>query len=187
MNSPSPKIEEYFTHLTLWRDALVTQHDRTMVTYPSWPGSPDYRPNVFVMRRRLADSFFFVIALRNFWRAADLLCARLGAEANRALEDFVSSVPDAATLRNVIEHFDSYIEGQGRTQELKKRKGEAPRRKTWLTAWLQALSNGEYVLKVTDGFVTYKVDLTMAMRASDVLYNKLSELAFGRIKWIGEP
>jgi hypothetical protein len=139
------------------------------------------------MRRRLADAFFFVIALRNFWRAADLVCARFGDEASRALEEFVSSVPDAAALRNVVEHFDAYIERQGRMQELKKRAGKEAWGKASLSAWLRALSNGEYVLTVADGFTTYKVDLTMAMRAADMLYTTLSKLVFGRVKWIGEP
>lgn len=120
MSPPEPTIEDCFAHLMLWRDALVTQQDRTMVTYPSWPGSPDYRPKALAMRRRLADAFFFVLALRNFWRAADWISIRLGDEASQALETFVSTIPDAAVLRNMIEHFDAYMESQGanaRTKE----------------------------------------------------------------------
>jgi hypothetical protein len=186
MNSPQPTIEECFTHLTLWRDALVSQHERVMVINPRWPGSPSYRSNAVVTRQRLYDAFFFIIALRNFWRAADLVAARLGDEANGALNEFASCIPDAATLRNIIEHFDAYIEGKGRKQTVREKAGD----KAWgasLNAWLQALPNWEHVLKVTDGFTTYKVDLEMAMRAAEMLYITLSKFAFGRVKYMNEP
>lgn len=188
MSPPEPTVEDCFAHLTLWRDAIVTQQDRTMVSYPRWPGSPDYKPQSFITRRTLADAFFFVLALRNFQRAAEWIVPRIGSRADQAFEEFRSSIPDATALRNMVEHFDAYMESQGRMQEKQRKEGKDQWGTAGLNAWLQSLPNfAGCVLKVSDGFQVYKVDLPMATRAVDTLYSSLSRIVYGRVKWLNEP
>ena len=158
---------------------MSTQRDRVMTVYPTSASDPGYEPNIIVVRNRLVDAFFFVLALRNFWRAANWIGVRLGAHAQEAIELFASSLPAAIELRNVIEHFDEYMESKGKMQQSRSKRGDKAWGKSPLNAWLQRLPNGEYILKVTDGYSTYKVDIAMATLAAETLYHRLSELRRG--------
>jgi hypothetical protein len=155
---------------------LRAQNDRIMKVFPSSPLDPGYRENHAIRQEKLADAFFFALALRNFWRAAEWIGIRLGAQAQEAFRLFTSSVPNAIELRNIVEHFDVYMESKGRIQQSARKRGSEPWGLAWFNAWLQRLPNGEYILKVTDGHSTYKLDIAIATLAAETLARTFLEL-----------
>jgi hypothetical protein len=61
------------------------------------------------------DAHFFVVATANSrtW-AEELLSLRLDLKGN--LETFISTLPEARDLRNMLEHDNEYLKGKGRKQ-----------------------------------------------------------------------
>lgn len=83
----------------MWFCAAERQESRLV---PDAAGVPDQ-----------GEFFLFVDAMRNVVRAARRI---LGA-AHPAIAAFESAAPDLKTLRDMIEHFDEYVVGEGRLQE----------------------------------------------------------------------
>ena len=77
---------------------------------------------------RSTDGLLLMLSLRNVVRAAEWTAnnarGTAGEKARRAaLAEFHSRVPDVSHARDVLEHFDEYASGHGRTQRLTTRAG----------------------------------------------------------------
>lgn len=59
------------------------------------------------------DSLLLADALRNVLRGAE----RVLGKTSSAVQAFRKAVPEAENVRNMLEHFDAYVEGKGRHQK----------------------------------------------------------------------
>jgi len=76
----------------------------------------------YFLFRREADLHFLIIALRRLRRATELAgrIPQVSACLKPALEEFDRNLPNLAKMRNVGEHFDDYLLGSGRLQEVQR-------------------------------------------------------------------
>jgi hypothetical protein len=68
-----------------------------------------------------ADATFFVYSLRNLLRAAQLAAgcapdASAAGDIQRHINTFEASLPSLVAMRDVLEHFDDYLEMKGKLQ-----------------------------------------------------------------------
>jgi hypothetical protein len=85
------------------------------------------------------------VALRNLLRAVRLVRSLVGPDKQPVVDDalaaFDADVPDAVNIRNVLEHFDSYLQGKGMLQQ-----GGDPSR---AVIWTASTGPSSYSLQVT--------------------------------------
>lgn len=66
------------------------------------------------------DATFFVYALRNLHRSGELAArsapSAVANDIRRGLKEFKEAVPELVDLRDVLEHFDDYLEMKGKLQ-----------------------------------------------------------------------
>lgn len=85
---------------------------------------------------REIDAISFALVLRQLIRAIEALNRRVkSAEVDEALEEFYSKFPHEKEMRDILEHFDEYVIGEGRLQRDRARAGKAPD-EYWL--WYEA-------------------------------------------------
>jgi hypothetical protein len=93
-------------YLVTWLKAVDLQRDRVLT------GADDFA--------RHTDSYLYALALHQVLRAATAIQGLSGDfDLKTGLEAFLSDVPDAQNLRDVLTHFDEYTAGQGRLQRRK--------------------------------------------------------------------
>ena len=72
-----------------------------------------------------ADLHFFLVALSNLLKSINLVgrvaAPRVRQKITSGVETFHQEIPGSVNLRNVLEHYDSYLTGDGRLQKSAKR------------------------------------------------------------------
>ncbi len=102
-----PTVNEALARLATWERAVRNQANRVL------RAAPESRFDVSMQ----ADCYLLVLALRNVLRAAKLVLA-ISPELARqeilaAVSTFEAAVLGAKNARDVLDHFDQYIRGQG--------------------------------------------------------------------------
>ena len=115
MSSPSDAVilerAKSFCNEAVFTIAL--QHRRLRSTEPE--------DKVFVFRRH-ADLQFLIVALRRLRRAAELgaRVPHVSSRLRAALVEFDDRLPGLAKMRNVGEHIDDYVIGDGRAKDVQR-------------------------------------------------------------------
>lgn len=110
---------EAATHAYLYAGAVKFQAESLLAVDP-----PDTDQWWYHLRSaaRQAQALMLVLALRNLLRAAEMAVHYAeGGEADNlqdALARFENALPDLKTARDVLEHFDEYLQGKGRTAKV---------------------------------------------------------------------
>jgi hypothetical protein len=125
---------------------LALQHRRLRTTEPE--------DKEFVLRWH-ADLQFFIVALRRLRRAVELGAEvpRVSASLRAALTAFDNRLPGLAKMRNVGEHINDYMLGDGHTRDIQRGDLQVS---TWdgaVFTWLDA-----------------KLDIDAALRAAEALF-----------------
>ena len=91
-----------------------------------------------------ADAYLFVIALRNLIRGVRLVRATVDVDrrsiVDAGLAAFDAEITNAVSLRDVLEHFDEYLQGQGRLQR--------PRPGIPSVSWTESAGPGHFKLSI---------------------------------------
>lgn len=115
MEPPTVDVNVGMGQVVKWHYAIAVQRNR-IETFPDGA----------LRIQEEANLHFFLVALRNFLLAVRLVgrLADPGQSAliSRGLTAFEEAVPNAVNLRDVLEHYDDYLFGEGMLQAPKGRK-----------------------------------------------------------------
>jgi hypothetical protein len=138
---------------TLWAHAANIQGLRVL-SDAAWPSSG--------AMTKQGDAYLFVVALRDFRRAAKfvgdcLTDANAKSTVATGLSTFDKSLPEATDLRNILEHLDEYAMGKG---FLRKSGGQA-----WpVVIWYEQTTD-DYLLWLGLDGRTFKVSVRESLDA----------------------
>jgi len=114
------------------------------------------------------DAIFFAIAVRNVLRAAEWAKKLLPADVGREIERFEERVPRAQDVRDVLEHFDEYLQGTGKLQ----RQGKISNPTTFYVRY-----EDEFLLHLADDL---ELDVQSAAHAASHLADAVASLLTGQ-------
>ena len=103
------------THAYLYAGAVKFQAQSLLAADP-----PDMPEDIADLRSaaRQAQGMLLILALRNLLRAAEMAVDYAdraeGENLARALSRFKDAMPDLVTARDMLDHFDDYLQGKGR-------------------------------------------------------------------------
>jgi hypothetical protein len=108
--NPGPAVEWRAWHQAkLWFDAVEMQHERLLAAASSGNPSGPIEFDVRLYAYSLNNLRRAIIFTRDHVPGGDCL--------NDALKEFDTRVPDVVKTRDLIEHFDDWLRGQGRRQQ----------------------------------------------------------------------
>jgi hypothetical protein len=153
--------------VVVWRHAVDVQALRLLTTGTGMPDGPVTKQ---------ADSYLFAMALRNLLRAVELVRNTVAPERRVTIEiaqeAFRLEFPKAIAQRDVLEHFDDYLQGMGKLQ-----KGKPP---FPAATWTESTGPKSYKLCVgVAGHATFELDVEAAQRAALKLFNAATEAVYG--------
>jgi hypothetical protein len=122
-----------------WLEAVARQSERVAAAPNTGAGQ--------------VEILLFVTALRNVIRGAEKI---LGGD-HEAVRAFHQAVPGAKDVRDMLEHFDAYVGGQGRLQER-----NAPQ---WIVSYSPTvLGGGEQIIHINEDYTLAVADAAAAAR-----------------------
>jgi hypothetical protein len=107
------------THAYLYAGAVKFQAQSLLAADP-----PDMPEEIADLRSaaRQAQAMLLILALRNLLRAAEMAVHYAnkpeGENLGRALSRFKAAMPDLVTARDMLDHFDDYLQGKGRRRDI---------------------------------------------------------------------
>jgi len=163
MEPPTVSVNVGMGQVVKWLYVLAVQRNRI-----------ENFPDGALIFQEEADLHFLLVALRNFVQAVRLVNRLAQPEQSaliqQGLTDFLQAVPNALNLRDVLEHFDVYLFGEGNLQAPRgpKKRGATPANPL-PTLWVSRTAESTSISVAVPSFET----ITIVMEEADAAAQRL--------------